>query len=856
MGQQKHIYNLEIDDALLRIGSHHDGISAHEASLRLKRYGRNELSTKKTPLWRRLVEPFTSYFVIVIIFAAILSLIKREWFEAVIISIIVVVNALIYYFQQISANRAMKSLMSQGRQKVTVLRHGKADEVVYSEELVPGDVVRIFEGMKIPADGRIIDSNHLQIDESLLTGESLPIHKHAGAIAGSKQIYDQENMLFKGTYVHSGSGLMMITGTGDDTQLGAINTLAAEADDGKTPIEEKIDDLTKKLLIGIGIITVFVFGLAIYRGLELAEALKFTIALAVSAVPEGLPVAMTLVLLINARRMAKQKALVRKISAMETMGAITLIATDKTGTITKNKLSVADTFSAHTDLRNFHAAMRASLNGDGVHSDDPLDQILLASAHGSSLPKGAKKVKEFPFNQQLRLSGMVWKQGGKYVLYVKGAPEQIMYHCSSESKQVLADAKAHLEKFTTKGYRTIGFAQKSLKAIPSKLDHKVLSGMQFDGYVGLSDELRPRVKQAIAEAHAAGIKVVMLTGDHVQTAGYIASQVGIAKASSEISDSSILDTKNPSKIWKSLENIKVFGRVLPKHKYALLKAVKGHEITAMTGDGVNDIPALVEADAGLAMGSGTDAAKDASDVVLTNSNFHTIVNAVRAGRTVLANIRKMVVYLLATSGGEVLTMLMALVLGIPLPITAVMVLWVNLVTDGISVIPLGLSPAESHHMHQPPRHPRAPLLDKVLLSRAVILAAALAACTLLLFKLNLGKGEEYARTVAFLGLIVVQWGNALNMNFEFKSWVYNFITPNYKLLLAISVSVAINVFVFTTPVKEVFSLATLNFTDAMMAIIFPTAVALVLSDMHKIISTRLHARRLKLDKNKMLNQTH
>ncbi len=846
VGTQKHIYNLEIEDTLLKLGSHHDGISQTEATKRLKIHGRNELSVQKTSLWKRLLEPFTSYFVIVIIFAAILSMLKQEWFEAIIISIIVVVNALIYYFQQISASRAVKALMSQDRQKVSVLRPGAKDDLTYIEELVPGDVVRVHEGMKIPADGRVILANHIQIDESMLTGESLPVHKHAAAISSTKQIYDQENMLFKGTYVHGGSGLMVITDTGNNTQLGAINTMAAEADTGKTPIQRKIDDLTKKLLIGIGIVTVAVFSLALYRGLEFADALKFTIALAVSAVPEGLPVAMTLVLLISARRMATQKALVRKISAMETMGAITMIATDKTGTITKNKLTVADSYSAHTDMRIFHEAMLASLNGEAGRSEDPLDQILYGTIKHAKLPKGFKKIKEFPFNQQLRLSGMVWKSDkGDHWLYVKGAPEQVMFHASKETKETMAAAKAALEKFTTKGYRTIGFAMKKLPSAPDKLDHKTLTHMTFNGFVGLSDQLRPKVKQSIAEARAAGIKVVMLTGDHVQTAGYIASQVGIAGKSSEISDSSLLDTKDTDKIRKALEEVTVFGRVLPKHKYALLKAVKNHEITAMTGDGVNDIPALVEADAGLAMGSGTDAAKDASDIVLTNSNFHTIVNAVRAGRTVLANIRKMVVYLLATSGGEVLTMLTALILGIPLPITAVMVLWVNLVTDGISVIPLGLSPAESHHMQQPPRHPNAPLLDKVMLSRAIILAVSLASTTLLLFKLNLDKGEAYAQTVAFLGLITVQWANALNMNFEFKSWVWNFIRPNYKLLLAISASIVINIIVFTTPIRRFFGLEILESSDALLAIFFPSVVALVVSDTHKIFIDRLRIHRRK-----------
>jgi Ca2+-transporting ATPase len=528
------------------------------------------------------------------------------------------------------------------------------------------------------------------------------------------------------------------------------------------------------------------------------------------------------------------------------MGAVTLIATDKTGTITKNKLSIADTYSAHTDLRIFHEGVRSSLNGEGYDSDDPLDQILYDTVEHINVPKSWKKLKEFPFNQQLRLSGMVWKQQGGYVLHVKGAPEQIMFHCTNESQDSIASAKQCLEKFTTKGYRTIGFAQKRLSKLPEKLDHAVLTHMTFNGFVGMSDSLRPKVKQAIAEAHAAGIKVVMLTGDHVQTAGYIASQVGIAKQSSEIADSAILSTKDPKKIWDSLSKIKVFGRVLPEHKYALLKAVKGHEITAMTGDGVNDIPALVEADAGLAMGSGTDAAKDAADIVLTNSNFHTIVNAVRAGRTVLANMRKMLVYLLGTSGGEVLTMLSALALDIPLPITAVMILWVNMVTDGIAVIPLGLSPAESHHMQEPPRSPNAPLLDKVLVTRALLLAVVLATTVLMVFNINLEKGQAYAQTTAFLSLIVIQWANAFNMNFEFRSWVYNFIKPNYMLIIAISGSILLNIIIFNTPLKQYFGLVTMEAADALVAIVLPVAAILVASDLHKAVSYQLVHKRKRI----------
>lgn len=837
MPENKQLYNLEIDEILAKFGSTKDGISDSEAVARHKQYGPNALSAKRVSLWRRIIEPFTSYFVLIIVFAALITLFERKWFEAAVISVIIFVNAIIYYIQQFSANRALKTLMAHDRQTIHVVRDGK-DIEVFSEDLVPGDVIHISEGMKIPADGRLISANHVQADESLLTGESLPVHKHAGALTGTKEVYDQENMLFRGTYVKGGSGLLLITGTANNTQIGNINTLAAEADNGKTPIELKIDTLTKKLLIAVGISAVVVFGLAIARGIHVDESLRFALSLTVSAVPEGLPVAMTLVLLLSARKMAHKNALVKKISAMETMGAITFIATDKTGTITQNKLSVAEHY-AETDQEVFLTTVKASLNGDGSYAQDPLDMLLHNIAHESAIPKSWKRVKEFPFNQQLRLSAAVWQNGQSYVLCVKGAPEQVMHHCKSAGSK----ASAALETYTSRGYRAIGFATKSLTVLPKELDHTVLSDMQLVGFVGLSDQLRPNVHTAIAEAHAAGIAVVMLTGDHAKTAGYIASKVGITDDPNNVSDSSVLASGDEAAIRSALGSTRVFGRVLPEHKYALLKALRGHEITAMTGDGVNDIPALVQADAGLAMGSGTDAAKDASDIVLIDDNFETIIGAVRSGRTVLANIRKMVVYLLGTSAGEVLTMLVALLVGIPLPLTALMLLWVNVVTDGFTVIPLGLSPAEKHHMQQPPRDPRAPLLDKILLSRTILMAVVIAIIMIGIFDYFLPKGEGYARTAAFLALIVMQWANAFNINFEYRSWAYNLIKPNVKLVLAITGSIVLNALVFMTGAKNWFGLESLELADATLAVVLPTAVVLVVCDVHKLITNR-HAQRM------------
>lgn len=836
-----HIYNLEIEQALQTFETSRQGLSAEEAAARNKEYGPNALTTNKESRLKRLLEPFANAFVLVLLFAMALSIFEGKGLDATIIGVIVGVNAVIYYFQQYSVGRVLKTLKQQDVSYVHVLRDGETVRVA-SEALAYGDIVHLEEGMKVPADGRIIEANQVEADEALLTGESLPVHKQARAIAGEKQVYDQINMLFKGTYVRSGSGLLLVTGIGNDTQIGGITTLAASADIGRSPIERKIDSFTKRLIVVILFAAGLALALSVWRGIAIEEALRFSLVIMVSAVPEGLPVALTIVLLLSARRMARVKALVKKISSIETMGALTIIATDKTGTITQNNLSVADKHTTHNTPHTFDEVIRVSLNGDDDHAGDSLDAILAASVETVQVPASWRKVKEFPFNQNLRVSGVLWQHGQGFSLYIKGAPEHVISHCGQHHR---SDAKIEsaLKAFTGRGYRTIAFAHKDLAAMSDSLDHQSLSDMSFDGFVGLADQLRPRVAEAVAEAHRAGVKVIMLTGDHVATAGFIARQVGIAATDAEVSDSSILAGENVEDIREALQTTRVFGRVLPEHKYALLKATKNYEITAMTGDGVNDIPALVEADAGISMGSGTDAAKDASDIVLLDSNFHTIVAAIRVGRNALANIRKMLMYLLGTSAGEVLTMLLALIIGMPLPVVAIQILWINLVTDGVSVIPLGLSPAEPRQMRQPPRHPNAPLLNMRQVTRIATMAIVMSLTVLWIFNQHLDKGLLYAQTLAFLSLIVIQWANAFNINVEYRSWIYNFVRPNFKLWVAIGFSIVLQTAVFMTPFGSFLHVSPLEWRDAVVAIVVPVVIMLVAVDIHKFVWHLINKRR-------------
>ena len=833
-------YNLEISQALHAYRTSSRGLSAHEAARRLTQFGQNALPVNKTPLWRRLIEPFANVFVGVLLFAFVLSLVDNHVTDAIIIGIIVGINAIIYYAQQASVGRALQTLQNHDVTIAHVIREGKTEQIP-SEQLTYGDIVHINEGVKVPADGRIIEAAQLECDEAILTGESLPMHKHTDAISGDIPVYNQRNMAFKGTYIRSGSGLLLVTGVGKDTQLGEITELAAQADIGKSPIERKIDSLIRRLIITIGIVAVFVLLLDLYRGAPFDEGLRFALVIIVSAIPEGLPIALTVVLLLSARRMARLNALVKKVSSIETMGAITLIATDKTGTITENRLDVADKHSTHPTIGTFDQVILASLNRTGDHASDSLDAILAKSVAHIHLPVSWQKVRDFPFDQELRMSGVLWQREHDYMLIVKGAPETVLERCLLRHKNDAA-VKNALDTFTGNGYRTIAFAHITFPRMPEQLEHRMLADLGFDGFVGMSDQIRPRVDEAVAEANRAGIKVVMLTGDHVATAGFIARKVGISRGD-DVSDSTVLQSGNTSDILESLHKTRVFGRVLPEHKYALLKATKSREITAMTGDGVNDIPALLEADAGIAMGSSSDAARDASDMVLLDNNFHTIVAAIRVGRTALANIRKMVVYLLGTSLGEVLTMILALIVGLPLPVAAVQILWINLVTDGATVIPLGLSPAEERQMLVPPRSPGAPLLSGRQFSRVLLVGLTMSITVLVIYNLNLPKGHDYAQTLAFLSLIVSQWANALNANFEFKSWVYNFVRPNYKLLAAIAGSIVLQLFVFLTPFGTLLDIVPIELTDAIVAIVVPVMMVLLVVDAHKFVFRYLHKHR-------------
>lgn len=811
------------DRVLRELASSADGLTAAEAHQRLGSYGPNVLPEQaKVPLWRRVIEPFSSLFVIVLLVAALISILTGHHLDAVVMTAVLMVNAVIYYSQQYSASRVLASLKSHDKRTVRALRTGEP-VLVAADQLVPGDVVLLNEGLKVPADGRLLRANQLQIDESMLTGESEPQTKTLPPLQGGLPVYDQTNMVFSGTLVRSGIGEFIVTATGEQTELGHIAELSnSKFESG--PLQRQIDRLAGKVVMIVGVILALVFPLALFRGIEPEAALRFLLSLAVSAIPEGLPVALTLVMLFSAQRLVRRRALVRRLSAVETLGQVQLVATDKTGTITHNQLKIAQYWPYQDDETAFRRIIRRSLSVQRGHSDDPLELLIRDSI--PHLPtRGHDVVAAVPFEQAARMSGAIWKEGHQQTLYVKGAPEAILEASDLSRAQIKQIHEQAISPLSAEGYRLIAFGYRPTANDSARLTR--VRGLNFAGLIALADGLRASVPGAVRTAHAAGIEVLMLTGDNPTTATTIGRSAGILAANEHAKPGTAIEGLSPEAIRAVVADSHAFARVLPEHKYAILDAYHGRLVTAMTGDGVNDVPALVKADVGIAVGRGSDAAKEAADIIILNNNFATIIEAIRQGRAILANLRKMLMYLFATSMGEVATMIAALVIGLPLPVTAVQILWVNIVTDGFAVIPLGLEPPESGQMKTPPQGANAPLLTRRQIVRVALSALTLMALVLLVFAFYRWHNPGIAGTMAFTVLVVIQWANALVMRNEHGSLLDTFRRPNWLLYGGLAIGAVLQGLLLFTPLRQVFEAVSIGLADVgVLVLVFAAALIL------------------------------
>lgn len=736
-------YRKEYYDVVKELESNAEGITSSEAKNRLERDGYNELKEgSKVPLWKMFLESFKDPLVIVLLIAAIVQMFLGEVVESLIIFLVVILNSVLGVTQTRKAESSLDSLKKLSAPSAKVLRDGKKVTVPV-KEIVVGDVVFLEAGDYIPADGRLIETQTLKVVEGMLTGEAEAVLKHTDKIDEEVGIGDRKNMVFSGATVVYGRGKLVVTQTGMNTEMGKVAALLETAGNKQTPLQQKLDDFGKKLGIIIMILAAAIFAIQVIRGYLAGSDLKalifdsfmFAIAVAVAAIPEALSSIVTIVLAVGTKDMAKKQAIVRKLPAVETLGSTGVICTDKTGTLTQNKMTVVDFFmygitkeevkaegdsSEQVEAMNLSSTLcnDADITEAGVELGDPTEVALLRFANKrgidyKELRDKYDRLSEIPFDSDRKLMSTVNSINGNAIMFTKGGPDVVFSRVSKAlddgdeveiTEEILNKYRKQNEDFSNRALRVLAFA---LKDVPDEnfvpaLDDEV--DMTLVGLMAMIDPPREEVYGAVAEATGAGIKTVMITGDHKTTAAAIAKEIGIMKDGDIALTGQELDALSEKELEEKLEHITVYARVSPENKIRIVKAwqEKGY-ITAMTGDGVNDAPALKQANIGIGMGSGTDVAKDAAAMILTDDNFKTIVSAVEVGRTVYSNIKKSITYLFAGNLGAIIAILFAVFVGWSNPFTALQLLFINLINDSLPAIALGLEPAEKNIMSEKPR---------------------------------------------------------------------------------------------------------------------------------------------------------
>ena len=840
----KQFYNLSTKQTLTKLKTTLEGLNKAQVEERLTSFGLNEVTVKTKPLWKRILEPFLDIFMIVLIVAAGISIFHGDTLDAIIILAIVVINAIISYIQDYSTEKILRELRSTNEQIVEVIRDGNSAEISF-KQLVPGDIVILREGDKVPADGRIITSTSVRINESLLTGESLPISKNEQAISEEDlEAYEQINMLFQGSFVVSGNLTMAVTSTGSHTEFGKLAKLSSEIT-SESPVQVKINKLVFRIIIASLVLAVVAFGLGMWRGMDVLESLKFVMALSVSVVPEGLPIAISIILALGMRRMAAHKALVRNLRAIETVGVITTIATDKTGTLTQNRLTVQKIFSLANEKSLSDAIFWSS--NQSHETGDPLDVAFSEynKKQGNQFAI-AQPAASFGFNQDLAMSGNLWHEGDKFRLSVKGAPETFVKYSNLSKKDATA-IKDKIQEFASQGLRVIAVANINIDQAVSSLEDLKNTDYQMElvGIVGVADILRPESAEAIKVARKAGVSVRMITGDHPETAYHIGKELGLAESRDQIFDASQIKQLSDEELESAVKKSLVFARITPESKYKILKILENTEITAMTGDGVNDVPALAAANVGFAMGSGSEIAKDASDIVLLDDNFTSIITAMREGRVIVANIRRMLFYALSTNAGEALTMIGSLIIGIPLPLAPVQILWINLVTDTALIIPLGLESASEEIMNKKPNKPNAPILSHTTIIRMIMVAILMSIISIVIYifySKELGHAE--AQTLTFTALATMQWGNALNARSNTTSLRHRLKTRNKSFIFGMAIAVAAQAAALFTPLGTLLHVAVVPLAPLVLVSVVSFIAPIILVEIHKLFvknKTQNHA---------------
>lgn len=840
------VYSQSADEVLKALGSDaKTGLSGAEAAKRLAEHGPNRLRGKKKKSWAaRFFAQFKDVMIICLIVAAIVSFVvaargddAKEFLEPALILVIVVLNAVIGVAQESRAEKALDALQNLSAPHTRVIRDG-VEQVIDAADVVPGDIIRLEAGDSVPADARLLRAVSLKSEESALTGESVPSEKDAdAAVAADAPLGDRVTMLYSGCSISYGTALAVVTDTGMKTEMGKIANLLEGAGETKTPLQEKLAQLGRYLGIVALVACAVIFVIGLINKIPPLEIFMTAVSLAVSAIPEGLPAIVTVVLSIGVQRMVKKNAIIRRLPAVETLGSASVICSDKTGTLTQNRMTLVRTWcDGDAESKQFNFAeeqteaarnlLRLSAlccdgsvtveDGKEKHIGDPTETALVLGAMRIGMPKDAlnaefPRVAELPFDSDRKLMTTVNRMGDRLVVITKGAFDSLAPRCVAGN---LDAAKQQTERMSADALRVLAVGYKYLDELPGTVTSETLeNGLTFAGLVAMIDPPRPEARDAVAVCRRAGIKPVMITGDHVVTASAIARDLGILADGDRAITGAELDAMSDDELDAQVEHIAVYARVSPENKIRIVRAwQRKGQVVSMTGDGVNDAPALKAADIGCAMGiTGTDVAKGAADMTLTDDNFATIVDAVREGRGIYANIRKVVGYLLGTNIGEILTVFFAMILWHKTPLLSMQLLWINLITDSLPAISLGMEAVEPDVMERRPKPKNESMFANGFGLRIILQGVMFGVLSLAAYKIGeiLGGSESYGQTMAFLVLGFSQIVQSYNMRSEHSLFKIGFFT-NRTLNWAALLSLALSAIVLFTPARVAFGLELLT----------------------------------------------
>ena len=837
-------HSRRLSQVLKELESRPQGLTEREAAHRLEKYGPNQLAQPDPPsLFLRVLGQLKDPMILVLLAAAAISLAAsggEDWLDGAIILVIVMVNGVISITQEDHAQQALEELQRMSSPQASVLREGRQKRVA-AAALTPGDVIILEAGDQVPADARILECSRLQADESAMTGESVPVEKQAvDALPADTPLGDRVNMLISGTLVTAGRGSALVVATGMDTQMGQIAGLLLENQEGDTPLQRRMAEISRSLSFLCLSVCAIMFGVGLFQGKGMLDMFLTAVSLAVAAIPEGLPAIVTIVLALGVQRLAGRNAIVKKLPAVETLGCAGVICSDKTGTLTQNRMTVQQVWLT-PGARRRDAMLAGALCSDArlewkagapTAAGDPTEGALVTAAAQDGVDQRRElerlpRVADIPFDSGRKLMSTIHStpEGG-WTAFVKGAPDVLLDRCTHTPRGPLspadrARALAANEEMAGKALRVIAVAWKELRSLPDNPEPRMVeSGLTFLGLFGLMDPPRPEVKGAVAKCHLAGVRPVMITGDHRATALAVARELDIARPGDWTVTGAELDFMPQELLENDIEKFAVFARVSPEHKLRIVQAwQKRGKVVAMTGDGVNDAPALKTADIGCAMGkAGTDVAKGAADMILTDDNFSTIVSAIEEGRGIYSNIRKAIHYLLSCNIGEIFTIFAATVAGFgQMPLVPVQLLWLNLVTDSLPALALGVEPVEEGVMEEEPRNASAGLFDRKFSLRLAWQGLMVGCLTLTAYFLGFtrlaapGTEGAAANTMAFATLTLCQLFHAFNVRSEDRSLFAQGVLSNPAMNRAFLAGLAMQLSVLLIPpLQGVFSVVAMN----------------------------------------------